>query len=74
VPAGQIASQPNNLVGSLQVLFNSTPATVTYAGSTPGTVGLYQINLIVPAGANGPWGYIVLKLNGVETAVASFPN
>jgi uncharacterized protein (TIGR03437 family) len=48
VPAGQIAPQASMLEATPTVAFNSTPASVTYAGLVEGTVGLYQINVVVP--------------------------
>jgi uncharacterized protein (TIGR03437 family) len=51
IPAGQIATQAATLPGSLRIFFNGVPGIVTYAGLAPGYVGLYQFNVIVPAGA-----------------------
>jgi uncharacterized protein (TIGR03437 family) len=48
VPAGQVAAQASTLLTPPQVFFNNVPATVTYAGLVAGTVGLYQINVVVP--------------------------
>jgi uncharacterized protein (TIGR03437 family) len=48
VPAGQIAPQASTLLTLPTISFNATPATVTYAGLVAGTVGLYQINVVVP--------------------------
>jgi uncharacterized protein (TIGR03437 family) len=54
VPAGQITSGQHPLQANLQVFFASlpgqtgVPAEVTYAGMAPGTVGLYQFNVVVP--------------------------
>ena len=48
-PAGQIAAGTNQLSASLQVLFGQTPAQVSSAGLTQGSVGLYQFNVVVPA-------------------------
>ena len=48
VPAGTIAQQATALHLPLQVFFGQTPVTPVYAGSAPGFVGLYQINVTVP--------------------------
>jgi uncharacterized protein (TIGR03437 family) len=48
IPAGQIVRDVNNLAGSLQVFFGQTQAQVSFAGLTQGSVGLYQINVVVP--------------------------
>jgi uncharacterized protein (TIGR03437 family) len=61
VPVGQIARQPTRLQTDVQVTIGGVPATVTYAGLAPGSVALYQFNVVVPQGAptGGP---IVLTL------------
>jgi uncharacterized protein (TIGR03437 family) len=53
IPAGQIAEQTNSLSASFQMLFGQTPAQVVYAGLAPGSVGLYQFNVVVPNVAAG---------------------
>ena len=50
VPAGNIATQANSLQATVEVTFDSHPGRVTYAGSAPGFVGLYQLNVVVPDG------------------------
>jgi uncharacterized protein (TIGR03437 family) len=49
IPAGQIVSQSNQLVGALQIFLGGTQAQVSYAGLAPSFVGLYQFNVVVPA-------------------------
>ena len=46
--AGDVVQQDNSLVLPLRVFFGGMPATVSYAGLAPGTVGLYQFNVVVP--------------------------
>lgn len=48
VPVGQIAPQASVLKTKPTVSFNGTPGNVTYAGLVAGTVGLYQLNVVVP--------------------------
>jgi uncharacterized protein (TIGR03437 family) len=48
VPAGQIASGLHTLQGDVQVTFDETPAKIACAGLAPGTIGLYQFNVVVP--------------------------
>jgi uncharacterized protein (TIGR03437 family) len=71
VPAGQVASSMHRLDGDLKVSVNDIPAQVTYAGPAPGTVGLYQFNVVVPAGA-GAAGTdvcsVTFTLNGTPIA------
>ena len=51
VPAGQLVpdSEQTALAAPVQVLFGTTPATLQYQGLTPGLVGLYQFNVVVPS-------------------------
>jgi uncharacterized protein (TIGR03437 family) len=71
VPSGQIAAQASILETLPTVSFNGTPATVTFAGLMAGTVGLYQINVVVPilvmpAGQADNYSVdVVVQVNGV---------
>ena len=65
IPAGQIVGQTNSLQSDLQVTFAGTPATPTYAGLTPGFVGLYQINVVVPQVAASDTIPLGFRLGGV---------
>jgi len=62
--AGEIVRNANSVVLPLQVYFGETPATVTYAGLAPGTLGLYQINIVVPQVAAGNEIPLRFELNG----------
>jgi uncharacterized protein (TIGR03437 family) len=53
IPPGQIATAANRLINSASLLFGTVAATPVYAGLAPGYVGLYQFNVVVPAGAAG---------------------
>jgi uncharacterized protein (TIGR03437 family) len=64
IPAGQIVSQSNQLSGGVQVLFNGTPGTVSFAGLTSGYLGLYQFNVVVPNVAAGDNVPLTFTLNG----------
>ncbi|MFY9725028.1 MAG: IPT/TIG domain-containing protein [Bryobacteraceae bacterium] len=67
LPAGQIAQGTNNtlLAGSFQISFGGTPATVSYAGLAPDSVGLYQFNVVVPNVAANDLTPITFTLGGV---------
>ncbi len=52
VAAGSIASGSTAL-NNATALFGTAPGTVSYAGLSPGFVGLYQFNLVVPNVAAG---------------------
>ncbi len=51
-PVGRIAPASTSLAASVAISFSRTgapvPGAITYAGLAPGTVGLYQFNVVVP--------------------------
>jgi uncharacterized protein (TIGR03437 family) len=53
VEAGVITGQANALTTPVQIFLGGVAAQVTYAGLAPGTVGLYQFNVVVPNIAAG---------------------
>lgn len=63
---GAIVGQLNSVSG-LTVKFNDLPATTTYFGLSPGLVGLYQFDVIVP---DVPDGDVQVKFNIRGTDVA----
>jgi uncharacterized protein (TIGR03437 family) len=46
--AGVIDQNLNQVNASVEILIGNVSATVSYAGLTPGVVGLYQFNVVVP--------------------------
>ncbi len=46
---GDIAQGTSRVLAPVQFKFGGTTAVVSYAGLTPGLVGLYQFNVVVPA-------------------------
>jgi uncharacterized protein (TIGR03437 family) len=66
-PAGVIPSQGSPLTLPYQVSIGGTTAKVSSAGSVPGTLGLYQFNIVIPAVAAGDQS-IQLTVNGVANA------
>jgi len=65
VSAGQIAAGQTALVASPTISFAGTAAVSNYAGLSPGSVGLYQFNLIVPSVAASDAVPVTFSLNGV---------
>jgi uncharacterized protein (TIGR03437 family) len=65
IPAGEIATESNQLSASFEVLFGKTPATLPYFGLAPSFVGLYQFNVTVPAVANNDLVPFTFNLGGV---------
>ena len=65
ITPGQIAPQGlSPVTGTVQVLFGTTPVTPTYAGLSPGSFGLYQLNVVVPAISSSDQVPITITLNG----------
>jgi uncharacterized protein (TIGR03437 family) len=48
IPAGVIVRQINTLQSQFSASFAGVPAAISYAGSVPGYLGLYQFNVTVP--------------------------
>ena len=62
--AGDIVQHQNDLALPFQVFMGGMRATVTYAGLAPGTVGLYQFNVVVPDTAAGDAVPVTFEVNG----------
>jgi uncharacterized protein (TIGR03437 family) len=54
------------LSGAVQVMFGTTPVTPTYAGLSPGSFGLYQLNVVVPTISSSDLVPLSITLNGVK--------
>jgi uncharacterized protein (TIGR03437 family) len=65
IPAGTVVSQQNTLATPLQMLFGTTPATLSYKGLAPGTTGEYQFNVQVPPVADNDAVPFTFNLGGV---------
>lgn len=64
VSTGAASPGPDEVAGSVAVTIGGAPATVRYAGAAPGWVGLYQINVVVPAGVAGADVPVVVSVDG----------
>ena len=64
--AGELVQQLNPINVPLQVFFGQTPATVSYQGLVPGTVGLYQFNVVVPNVAGSDAVPLTFTLGGAS--------
>jgi uncharacterized protein (TIGR03437 family) len=68
IPAGQVVQQTNALSLNLSLLFGQTKASVTYAGLAPGTVGLYQVDVVVPSVPSSDAVPLSFTLNGTQSS------
>jgi len=64
-PAGQIVSGTNALVSPIRISIGGVQAQVTYAGLSPGSVGLYQFNVVVPSVSANNATPVTFTLGGV---------
>jgi uncharacterized protein (TIGR03437 family) len=62
VATGAGSSPLSRLLQPITATIGGQPATISFAGLTPGFVGLIQVNLVVPALASGSYP-VVLKAN-----------
>ncbi len=65
---GDIAQGTSRVLAPVQLKFGGVTAQVSYAGLTPGLVGLYQFNVVVPADA--PSGDVALEVTQAGKAIA----
>jgi len=56
---GAVANQMNNAALPVKVSVGGKAATVVYSGMTQGSIGLYQINAIMPSGLTGSQPIVV---------------
>jgi uncharacterized protein (TIGR03437 family) len=68
IPAGELVQEDNQLAASLEITFDKTQAKLAYFGLSPGLVGVYQFNVVVPAIPNNDLVPLSFKLGGVAGA------
>ena len=71
-PTGTAPAGPAATTSPVTITVGKLPATVSYAGATPGFLGLYQVNFTVPAGLQGTQPVIV-SIGGRTSAPISLP-
>jgi uncharacterized protein (TIGR03437 family) len=77
LPAGAIVTAQNSLITPMQLLFNTTAATLNYYGLAPSFTGLYQFNVVVPsAGVNNalPISFTLGGNKGTQTLYIAVQN
>jgi uncharacterized protein (TIGR03437 family) len=75
VPTGMLAPGSRLAVTSIQpqVTIDGVAANVSFSGLTPGGVGLYQINVQIPAGARSGGLPIVVSQSSIASNTATVP-
>jgi minor extracellular serine protease Vpr len=76
VKSGQAAPGGPNLAKAVvqpTVTLNGQAATVQFAGLTPGFVGLYQVNFVVPNNAGTGDLTLIVKQNNVSSNATRIP-
>jgi uncharacterized protein (TIGR03437 family) len=77
VYAGEIARQATALIAPVRFFFGQAEASVAYAGLAPGSVGLYQFNVVVPnvaANAAVPLSFTLGGASGQQTLYVAVQN
>jgi uncharacterized protein (TIGR03437 family) len=67
VSTGQAARSLSTVIGTVEVRIGGRPATVAFAGLAPGFVGLYQINVVVPAGLPAGEAALEVVVDGITS-------
>jgi uncharacterized protein (TIGR03437 family) len=70
VPAS--TTQLSGATRPVQVLIGSKQAAVAFAGLTPGFIGLYQINAVVPTGLSAGAQQLVVVADAYPSAAVAF--
>ena len=65
------AVPPSETVLPAEVFIDGVPAQVLFSGYAPGFLGLYQINFIVPEGANCGTRSLVVSIGGASSPVST---
>jgi len=62
------AAPPAQTVNQVKVTIGGLPAGVQFAGLTPGLVGVYQVNVVVPAVKAGDQVPVVITAAGQQSS------
>ena len=72
ISAGEVVRQNNTLTSSIEVLFGETPAAVSYSGLALLSVGLYQLNVVVPNVASTEPIPLSISVGGIRGSQALY--
>ena len=65
-PAGQIAPASSEVFAFPVISISGVQVQETYKGLAPGSVGLYQFNIVVPPVASNDAAPVTLSVNGTQ--------
>jgi uncharacterized protein (TIGR03437 family) len=71
-PIGTLATSAAKLTSNYSLTLGGMPVNVSYAGLSPGSAGLYQINFTVPAGLAAGNQPLVLTVDDVPTPAMAY--
>ncbi len=71
MPSGQPASSAVATLGMPSVTMGGLAAQVSFSGLAPGFVGLYQVNAVVPMGAQPGHQPLQISMDGVSSNIAT---
>jgi uncharacterized protein (TIGR03437 family) len=73
--SGQPSSttQLSNTAAIPTVTIGGVAAQVMFSGLTPGSIGLYQVNVVVPQNASAGNAPVIVSIGGVSSAAANLP-
>jgi uncharacterized protein (TIGR03437 family) len=71
-PPGTVVSRPNQHTMPLEIRTGGVTAELKYAGLSPGNLGLYQFNAIVPAVADNNATPVTFRLGGTASSQTLF--
>jgi uncharacterized protein (TIGR03437 family) len=71
-PIGTLASGAASLTNKYSLTLGGVAVNVSYAGVSPGSAGLYQINFTVPSGVPAGNQPLVLTVDGVPSPAAAY--
>jgi uncharacterized protein (TIGR03437 family) len=77
ITAGQLVQQLNTLAMPFNIFFGGAAATVSYVGLAPDLVGLYQVNVSIPAitpSNQVPLTFTLGQTNGAQTLYVAVAN
>jgi trimeric autotransporter adhesin len=64
IRAGEVVAQSNTIDAPIEITIDGARAGILYAGLVPGSIGLYQINVVVPEVSSNEAATVVVSIGG----------